>query len=41
MTTQELNAQELNARELGKPYRYAALVGLAAMALTAVISLFG
>ena len=28
-------------QELGKPYKYAALVGLAAMALTAVISLFG
>ena len=36
-----MNTQELNTGELGKPYRFAALVGLAAMALTAVISLFG
>ncbi len=36
-----MNTQEINPRELGKPYRLAALVGLAAMALTAVISLFG
>lgn len=31
---------EMNPQELGKPFKYSAIVGIAAMALTAVISLF-
>lgn len=30
----------MNTEDLAKPYKYTAIVGLAAMALTAVISLF-
>lgn len=37
-TTTERN--EMNTEDLAKPYKYTAIVGLAAMALTAVISLF-
>ena len=30
----------MNDQELAKPFKYSAIVGIAAMALTAVISLF-
>lgn len=30
----------MNPQELAKPYKYSAIVGLVAMAVTAVISLF-
>ena len=37
-TTTERN--HMNPQELAKPYKYAALVGIASLALTAMISLF-